>query len=304
MICKTSGAAGGIICLVNDDGNAFVGCENYGLVITGPRQLQGHALRAVQQGGQIQRLHRAGRSGRLRGRLLCAGRRELHELHVLHRRPQCDGRACEQPEHPLLSQRFAGARRAGIRREPFVGRAECAGQQCRRRTAFVGRLRLDGERRRGLGACYGPFGRTRRFGCQGLRRAVYQDRGRCQYEDRAAVGGRHVRFDRRLEKRDGEGRSAGAGRSVPQQVGVPSFDAAALRLVVDRRQRHSCDIGRGGLHFGRARRCECFGRFQAERRYEPSCGFDDGRGRLPALYLPGGESRRQIGRRFQRHDGG
>ena len=34
VICKTSGAAGGIICLVNDDGNAFVGCENYGLVIT------------------------------------------------------------------------------------------------------------------------------------------------------------------------------------------------------------------------------------------------------------------------------
>lgn len=28
------GAAGGIVCLVNDDGNAFVGCENYGLVIT------------------------------------------------------------------------------------------------------------------------------------------------------------------------------------------------------------------------------------------------------------------------------
>ena len=26
--------SGGIICLVNDDGNAFVGCENYGLVIT------------------------------------------------------------------------------------------------------------------------------------------------------------------------------------------------------------------------------------------------------------------------------
>ena len=34
MICKTSGAAGGVVCLVNDDGNAFVGCENYGLVIT------------------------------------------------------------------------------------------------------------------------------------------------------------------------------------------------------------------------------------------------------------------------------
>lgn len=34
VICKTSGAAGGIVCLVNDDGNAFVGCENYGLVIT------------------------------------------------------------------------------------------------------------------------------------------------------------------------------------------------------------------------------------------------------------------------------
>jgi len=28
------GAAGGVVCLVNDDGNAFVGCENYGLVIT------------------------------------------------------------------------------------------------------------------------------------------------------------------------------------------------------------------------------------------------------------------------------
>lgn len=27
-------SAGGIVCLVNDDGNAFVGCENYGLVIT------------------------------------------------------------------------------------------------------------------------------------------------------------------------------------------------------------------------------------------------------------------------------
>lgn len=34
VICKTSGAAGGVVCLVNDDGNAFVGCENYGLVIT------------------------------------------------------------------------------------------------------------------------------------------------------------------------------------------------------------------------------------------------------------------------------
>ena len=34
VICKTGGAAGGIVCLVNDDGNAFVGCENYGLVIT------------------------------------------------------------------------------------------------------------------------------------------------------------------------------------------------------------------------------------------------------------------------------
>ncbi|WP_295940747.1 hypothetical protein [uncultured Alistipes sp.] len=34
VICKTSGAAGGIVCLVNDDSNAFTGCENYGLVIT------------------------------------------------------------------------------------------------------------------------------------------------------------------------------------------------------------------------------------------------------------------------------
>ena len=29
-----NGATGGVVCLVNDDGNAFVGCENYGLVIT------------------------------------------------------------------------------------------------------------------------------------------------------------------------------------------------------------------------------------------------------------------------------
>lgn len=304
VICKTSGAAGGIICLVNDDGNAFVGCENYGLVITDRASYKGTLFGQCNKAARFSDCIAQGDLGAYEdGSYALVGVNYTNYMSYI-RRPQCDGRACEQPEHPLLSQRFAGARRAGIRREPFVGRAECAGQQCRRRTAFVGRLRLDGERRRGLGACYGPFGRTRRFGCQGLRRAVYQDRGRCQYEDRAAVGGRHVRFDRRLEKRDGEGRSAGAGRSVPQQVGVPSFDAAALRLVVDRRQRHSCDIGRGGLHFGRARRCECFGRFQAERRYEPSCGFDDGRGRLPALYLPGGESRRQIGRRFQRHDGG
>lgn len=207
VICKTSGAAGGIICLVNDDGNAFVGCENYGLVIT----------------------DRANYKGTLFG--------------------QCNKAA-----------RFS----------------DCIAQ------GDLGAYE-DGS-----------------YALVGVNYTNYM----CQYEDRAAVGGRHVRFDRRLEKRDGEGRSAGAGRSVPQQVGVPSFDAAALRLVVDRRQRHSCDIGRGGLHFGRARRCECFGRFQAERRYEPSCGFDDGRRRLLALYLPGGESRRRIGRRFQRHDGG
>ncbi len=34
LISKTEGAAGGVVCLVNDDNNSFVGCENYGLVIT------------------------------------------------------------------------------------------------------------------------------------------------------------------------------------------------------------------------------------------------------------------------------
>lgn len=34
VICKTGGAAGGIVCLVNHDNNCFIGCESYGRVIT------------------------------------------------------------------------------------------------------------------------------------------------------------------------------------------------------------------------------------------------------------------------------
>ncbi|MFR4237100.1 MAG: BACON domain-containing protein [Alistipes onderdonkii] len=77
---------------------------------------------------------------------LCAGRRELHELRPT---PQCDGRQNSQNilYYPNGSQ-VPAEPEFGVN---FVGRAECAGQQCRRRTAFVGRLRLDGERRRGLG---------------------------------------------------------------------------------------------------------------------------------------------------------
>lgn len=34
VICRTEGAAGGIVCLINHDDNQFVGCENYGRIIT------------------------------------------------------------------------------------------------------------------------------------------------------------------------------------------------------------------------------------------------------------------------------
>ena len=34
VICKANGAAGSIVCLVNHDDNEFVGCENYGRVIS------------------------------------------------------------------------------------------------------------------------------------------------------------------------------------------------------------------------------------------------------------------------------
>ena len=34
VICRTNGAAGSIVCLVNHDDNEFVGCENYGRIIS------------------------------------------------------------------------------------------------------------------------------------------------------------------------------------------------------------------------------------------------------------------------------
>ena len=34
VICKNEGCCGSIVCLVNHDDNEFVGCENYGRVIS------------------------------------------------------------------------------------------------------------------------------------------------------------------------------------------------------------------------------------------------------------------------------
>ncbi|MFQ6940966.1 MAG: BACON domain-containing protein [Alistipes finegoldii] len=304
VICKTSGAAGGIICLVNDDGNAFVGCENYGLVITDRASYKGTLFGQCNKAARFSDCIAQGDLGAYEdgsyalvgvnytNYMSYIGDHNATAVHVNSQNILYYPNGSQVPAEPEFGVNLSSVELNAQGSNAAVVQLSSVD--------YDWTVSADGDWAHITDLSDVPVvSGVKDPGVQYIKigaDANTKTAPRSAVVTFASTDGSKsatVRVDQQAR-----------GEAFPSKWVFQSFDAAALRLVVDRRQRHSCDIGRGGLHFGRARRCECFGRFQAERRYEPSCGFDDGRRRLLALYLPGGESRRRIGRRFQRHDGG
>ena len=304
VICKTSGAAGGVVCLVNDDGNAFVGCENYGLVITDRASYKGTLFGQCNKAARFSDCIAQGDLGAYEdgsyalvgvnytNYMSYIGDHNASAVHVNSQNILYYPNGSQVPAEPEFGVNLSSVELNAQGSNAAVVQLSSVD--------YDWTVSADGDWVHVTDLSDAPVvSGVRDSGVQYIKigaGANTKTAPRSAVVTFASTDGAKsatVKVDQQAR-----------GEAFPSKWGVPSFDAAALRLVVDRRQRHSRDVGRGGLHFGRARRCERFGRFQAERRYEPSCGFDDGRGRLLALYLPGGESRRRIGRRFQRHDGG
>ena len=304
VICKTSGAAGGIVCLVNDDGNAFVGCENYGLVITDRANYKGTLFGQCNKAARFSDCIAQGDLGAYEdgsyalvgvnytNYMSYIGDHNATAVHVNSQNILYYPNGSQVPAEPEFGVNLSSVELNAQGSNAAVVQLSSVD--------YDWTVSADGDWAHitdlsdvpVVSGVKGPGVQYIKIGADANTKTAPRS-AVVTFASTDGAKSATVKVDQQAR-----------GEAFPQQVGVPSFDAAALRLVVDRRQRHSRDVGRGGLHFGRARRCERFGRFQAERRYEPSCGFDDGRGRLLALYLPGGESRRRIGRRFQRHDGG
>ncbi len=306
VICKNEGCCGSIVCLVNHDDNEFVGCENYGRVISDRdnNKYKGSFFGQCNKAAVFRNCIAQGDVGTYNdGNYVMVGINADNYMDYLGTHSAAAVNVTRENilYYPAGSTTPA---EATFNVAPGSVETERPGNRRRRREPLGRRLRLDRKHgRQRMGEGHRPERHAARSGHEKPLRPANPHHGRREPADRAAVRNSYLRLHGPDADGDRIGHAGGGWPGLPEPVDLLGIDSRTVQYPVECVEHAPGHLRQLGLHLRRARRGQCRTGIHPHGQLLQTRRLDDGRGRLLALHPAREAARSRHGRGVRRHDG-